>query len=726
MLPALDVPDRPLDEIVPAAFRRARPARLPEVAEVDVVRHFTELSALNYGVDTGTYPLGSCTMKYNPRVNERAAALEGFRGLHPYQPESLAQGALELLYTLEGWLCEIAGLARATLQPAAGAHGELTGLLLMRACHEARGHAPRRILIPDTAHGTNPASVVMAGYEPVPVASDARGGVDMEQLRAIIAEGDIAGLMLTNPNTLGLFEENILEIAALVHEAGGLLYYDGANSNAVLGISRPGDMGFDIVHFNTHKTFSTPHGGGGPGAGPIVVGEELVPFLPVPLVERRDDGTYFLDDDRAQSIGKVRTFYGNVGVLVRAYAYIRASGPDGLRRVSERRGAQRELRPRRAPRPVRRALRPPLHARVRRLGHTTAATTACEPWTSPSGCSTTACTRRPPTSRSSSTRRSWSSRQRPSRTSHWTASSRPSAPWHARRPRTPRWCARRRSRCRCAASTRRRRRASRSCASASPRTREPRPREGRDEQERPSPRGSLDVEEEAPLSLVKVLPDASASGGAQMALDDGLLRTAEEIMARRYTWAPPALSLGKFQPVELKPGLPFDVVRRPSGGRAVLHGEGFEWSFAVAFPPGALGTGRRAGADVALPYELVAGAFAGSLRDLEVTLDDERTTPYQRSALCFAGVLRHDLMSRGEKLVAMAQARREGRVLVHGSVLERQPPDELTAAVETLLGQPWVGEGLEATGVVVDADRLWRGALLRLEAGLLMWKEASS
>ncbi len=334
--PALDVPDRPLDELVPAALRRTRPARLPEVAEVDIVRHFTNLSALNYGVDNGAYPLGSCTMKYNPRVNERAAALEGFRGLHPYQPESLAQGALELLHTLEGWLCEVAGLARATLQPAAGAHGELTGLLLMRAAHEARGRAPRRIVIPDTAHGTNPASVIMAGYDPVPVSSDARGGVDMDRLREIVAEGDIAGLMLTNPSTLGLFEEHILEIAELVHGAGGLLYYDGANSNAVLGISRPGDMGFDIVHFNTHKTFSTPHGGGGPGAGPIVVGEELVPFLPVPTVEKREDGTYFLDHDRPRSIGKVRTFYGNVGVLVRAYAYIRALGPDGLRRVSER------------------------------------------------------------------------------------------------------------------------------------------------------------------------------------------------------------------------------------------------------------------------------------------------------------------------------------------------------------------------------------------------------
>ncbi len=227
------------------------------------------------------------------------------------------------------------------------------------------------------------------------------------------------------------------------------------------------------------------------------------------------------------------------------------------------------------------------------------------------------------------------------------------------------------------------------------------------------------------MSVVKVLPDVSASGGAQMALDDGLLATVEDVMARRYTWSPPALSLGKFQEVRLRKGLPFDVVRRPSGGRAVLHGEGFEWSFAVAFPPAALGAGRRAGADVALPYELVAGAFAGSLRGLGVVLDGVRGTPYQRSALCFASALRHDLMARGEKLVAMAQARRGGRVLVHGSVLERKPPAELVTAVEALLGEPWEAHGLEATGAVVDADRLWRGALLRLEAGLHMLKEAS-
>ena len=333
-LPACDVPEVPLDELVPAGLRRTEPPRLPEISEIDLLRHFTGLSTLNFGVESGSYPLGSCTMKYNPKANEVAARLEGLSGLHPYQPESLVQGALELMYELEGWLAEIAGLARTTLQPAAGAHGELTGLLLMRAHHHAQGRDPKRIIIPDTAHGTNPASVVMAGYQPVAVASDARGGVDIASLEMLL-DDDLAGLMLTNPNTLGVFDENITEIARLVHEAGGLLYYDGANSNAVLGVSRPGDMGFDIVHFNTHKTFSTPHGGGGPGAGPIVVRDTLAPYLPVPLVEKAEDGRLFLDYERPQSIGKMRTFYGNFGVLVRAYAYIRGLGPEGLRRVSE-------------------------------------------------------------------------------------------------------------------------------------------------------------------------------------------------------------------------------------------------------------------------------------------------------------------------------------------------------------------------------------------------------
>jgi len=333
-LPALDVPEAPLDTLVPAAMRRSRPPRLPEVSEIDLVRHFTALSTLNFGVESGTYALGSCTMKYNPKVNESAARLEGFTGLHPYQPEQLAQGTLELMYELERWLAEIAGLGRTTLQPAAGAHGEFTGLLVMRAYHESKGRAPKKIIIPDTAHGTNPASVVMAGYQPLAVKSDERGGIDLEALRAVL-DTDVAGLMLTNPNTLGLFDEHITEIAELVHGVGGLLYYDGANANAIMGISRPGDMGFDVVHFNTHKTFSTPHGGGGPGAGPVVVREELAPFLPVPVVERAADGTYFFDYDRPLSIGKMRSFYGNIGVLVRAYTYIRALGGEGLRKVSE-------------------------------------------------------------------------------------------------------------------------------------------------------------------------------------------------------------------------------------------------------------------------------------------------------------------------------------------------------------------------------------------------------
>ena len=334
-LPELGVPEVPAAELIPESLRRTQPARLPEISEIDLLRHFTGLSALNYGVDSGSYPLGSCTMKYNPRVNEVAARLEGFAGLHPYQPDSLVQGALELMHELERWLAEISGLHATTLQPAAGAHGELTGLLIIRAAHQAEGRGPKRIIIPDTAHGTNPASVVMGGFVPAPVRSDARGGVDLDHLHEIIAEGDIAGLMLTNPNTLGLFDEHITEIARLVHEAGGLLYYDGANANAVLGISRPGDMGFDIVHFNTHKTFSTPHGGGGPGAGPIVVRDTLAAFLPVPLVEKSGDGRFFLQYDRPQSIGKVRTFYGNFGVLVRAWTYIRSLGAEGLRDVSE-------------------------------------------------------------------------------------------------------------------------------------------------------------------------------------------------------------------------------------------------------------------------------------------------------------------------------------------------------------------------------------------------------
>ncbi|MDX6646474.1 MAG: glycine dehydrogenase subunit 2 [Miltoncostaeaceae bacterium] len=334
-LPGLDVPEAALDSLIPPELLRAEPPGLPEVSEPELVRHFTALSRRNFGVDNGFYPLGSCTMKHNPRINERAAALPGFRGLHPLQRPERAQGALRLMHELGSWLGEIAGLDAATLQPAAGAQGELTGLLLARAYHEERGEGARRtrVLIPDSAHGTNPASVTMAGYETVKVKGGEDGGVDLEDLRAKLDESVVC-LMLTNPSTLGLFERDIVEIARLVHEVGGLLYYDGANLNAVMGISRPGDMGFDIVHFNLHKSFSTPHGGGGPGSGPVAVRAELEPYLPRPVVAR-DGDRYLLDDDRPRSIGKVRSFYGNVGMAVRAYAYIRTHGADGLREVSE-------------------------------------------------------------------------------------------------------------------------------------------------------------------------------------------------------------------------------------------------------------------------------------------------------------------------------------------------------------------------------------------------------
>jgi glycine dehydrogenase subunit 2 len=318
---------------VPAELRRAEPPRLPELAEPEIVRHFTELSTRNFGIDTGFYPLGSCTMKYNPRVNERLVMLPGFRDLHPLQDEDGAQGALELMWSLQEILAEVTGLDAVSLQPAAGSQGEVTGLMLMRAYFEDRGETQRRkIVIPDTAHGTNPASVTMAGYELMPVRTDTRGNVDVDDLRAKV-DDETAGLMLTNPSTLGLFEENIEEIERIFHGAGALMYYDGANLNAVCGISRPGDMGFDIVHINLHKTFSQPHGGGGPGGGPIAVRASLEPFLPVPAVVRREDA-YALDFDRPRSIGKVRGFTGPFGVFVRSYAYIRTWGA-GLREMSE-------------------------------------------------------------------------------------------------------------------------------------------------------------------------------------------------------------------------------------------------------------------------------------------------------------------------------------------------------------------------------------------------------
>jgi glycine dehydrogenase subunit 2 len=325
---SLPVPELPDD------LARKEPPRLPEVAEPEVLRHFTELSNRNFGVDTGFYPLGSCTMKYNPRVNERLANLPGFRDLHPLVGEDAAQGALELEWSLQEILREVTGLDAVSLQPAAGSQGELTGLMLFRAYFASRGEDAqrRKIVIPDTAHGTNPASVTMAGYEVTPVKTDARGNIDVEDLRGKVDE-HTAGLMLTNPSTLGLFDENIEEIRDIFHGAGALMYYDGANLNAVCGISRPGDMGFDVVHINLHKTFSQPHGGGGPGGGPIVVRDVLEPFLPVPVVVKTGDG-FALDYDRPQSIGRVRAFTGPFGVFVRSYAFMRAWGPR-LREMSE-------------------------------------------------------------------------------------------------------------------------------------------------------------------------------------------------------------------------------------------------------------------------------------------------------------------------------------------------------------------------------------------------------
>ncbi len=336
-LPALDVPERPIESLVPGDMLRAEPAPLPEVSEIEVVRHYTHLSQRNFGVDTGFYPLGSCTMKYNPKLNEDVASLPGFARLHPLADESMSQGALQLLYELERYLAEISGMQRVTLQPAAGAHGEITGLMIIKAYQEQRGEGHRDVvLIPDGAHGTNPASASLAGYVTVELKSDARGGVDLSSLDQVLAahEGKVAALMMTNPNTLGVFDENIVEIARRVHAAGGQLYYDGANANAIMGITRPGDMGFDVVHFNLHKTCSTPHGGGGPGAGPVGVAEHLVAFLPGPLPALGEDG-YYWEDAGPLSIGRVRASCGNFLVLVRAYTYIRFNGPDGLRHVSQ-------------------------------------------------------------------------------------------------------------------------------------------------------------------------------------------------------------------------------------------------------------------------------------------------------------------------------------------------------------------------------------------------------
>jgi glycine dehydrogenase subunit 2 len=337
--PATDVPETPIAELLPESAIRSRPPELPEIAEPEIVRHYNNLSKKNFDLDTGFYPLGSCTMKYNPKLNERVAALPGHAKLHPAQDPEFAQGALELMWNLERALAEVAGLPHVSLQPSAGSHGELAGLLLTRAYHEDRGESRHKVLTPDTAHGTNPATVTMAGYEVVKVGTAPDGGVDLDDLREKATE-DVACLMLTNPNTLGLFDKNIEEIAQIVHGAGATLYYDGANLNAVVGVSRPGDMGFDIVHFNLHKTFTQPHGGGGPGAGPIAVSDRIQPYLPVPRIVQRkgDNGSephFDLEHEAEKSIGRLRGFQGNFGVFVRSYAYIRSVGSDGLRDVAE-------------------------------------------------------------------------------------------------------------------------------------------------------------------------------------------------------------------------------------------------------------------------------------------------------------------------------------------------------------------------------------------------------
>lgn len=333
-LPALDVPETDIDEILPKELRRETKIGLPEVSQLDVMRHYTLLSKLNYSVDAGFYPLGSCTMKYNPKINEDMAVLPGFARIHPYQNPTEVQGAIELLYKLGKDLCEIGGMDGITLQPAAGAHGEMTGLLLIKQYHRVRGDLKRtKIIVPNSAHGTNPASVSVAGFEVVEVPSTKEGAVDVEELKKVLND-EVAGFMLTNPSTLGLFEENIMEIAKLIHDAGGLLYYDGANLNAIMGRVRPGDMGFDVMHMNLHKTFSTPHGGGGPGSGPVLCKKELVPYLPVPLPAVKDNGEYFWDYQRPESIGKIKGFYGNFGVALRAYTYIHTMGAKGLKEAS--------------------------------------------------------------------------------------------------------------------------------------------------------------------------------------------------------------------------------------------------------------------------------------------------------------------------------------------------------------------------------------------------------
>ncbi|MFY4776285.1 aminomethyl-transferring glycine dehydrogenase subunit GcvPB [Metabacillus sp. RGM 3146] len=333
-LPEIDVPQADLEDLIPSEYLRTEEAELPEVSELDIMRHYTALSKRNHGVDSGFYPLGSCTMKYNPKINESIARIPGFAHIHPLQDESTVQGALELLFDLQEHLKEITGMDEVTLQPAAGAHGEWTGLMMIRAYHEANQDFNRtKVIVPDSAHGTNPASATVAGFDTITVKSNEQGLVDLEDLKRVVGD-DTAALMLTNPNTLGLFEENILEMADIVHKAGGKLYYDGANLNAVMSKARPGDMGFDVVHLNLHKTFTGPHGGGGPGSGPVGVKADLISYLPKPVLIKENEN-YRFDNNRPDSIGRVKPYYGNFGINVRAYTYIRTMGPDGLKAVTE-------------------------------------------------------------------------------------------------------------------------------------------------------------------------------------------------------------------------------------------------------------------------------------------------------------------------------------------------------------------------------------------------------
>jgi len=334
ILPGSDVPDRPLEELIPRDHQARDLPPLPELGELDIVRHYTNLSTLNMAIDANFYPLGSCTMKYNPKRNERLANLPGLAALHPYQDESTLQGLLAILHELQEMLAEIAGLHAVSLQPAAGAQGELAALLVAAAYFRDQGQKRTKVLIPDSAHGTNPSSANLAGFEAVTIKSDGRGLVDLEDFKRHL-DDSTAAFMITNPNTVGLFDPQIGAIAELLHDRGALLYLDGANMNAILGVVRPGDMGVDLMHYNPHKTFSGPHGGGGPGAGPIAVREHLAPYLPAPLIARDADGTYRLDGDRPKSIGRVRAYFGNVGVLVRAYCYIRTHGPEGLKAVAQ-------------------------------------------------------------------------------------------------------------------------------------------------------------------------------------------------------------------------------------------------------------------------------------------------------------------------------------------------------------------------------------------------------